>query len=51
MLYLDADLLALNKPSGLLVAPDRWNPARENLMSLLHASGEFRIIPPRDTRP
>lgn len=32
----DADLLALSKPSGLLVSPDRYDPARPNLMSLLH---------------
>ena len=29
-------LLALNKPSGLLVSPDRYDPARANLMGLLH---------------
>lgn len=33
----DSDLLAINKPAGLLIAPDRWDKTRENLMGLLHA--------------
>ena len=36
ILYEDADLLAVNKPAGLLVAPDRWDKRKENLMGLLH---------------
>jgi RluA family pseudouridine synthase len=36
ILYEDEQLLALNKPSGLLISPDRYDPARPNLMSLLH---------------
>ena len=28
--------MAVNKPAGLLVAPDRWDKQRENLMGLLH---------------
>ncbi len=36
ILYEDEQLLALNKPSGLLVSPDRYDPARPNLMALLH---------------
>jgi RluA family pseudouridine synthase len=36
ILYEDADLLALNKPSGLLSSPDRYDPDRPNLMKLLH---------------
>jgi RluA family pseudouridine synthase len=36
VLYEDQQLLALNKPSGLLVSPDRYDPARPNLMKLLH---------------
>ncbi|MCI0628989.1 MAG: pseudouridine synthase [Acidobacteria bacterium] len=31
-------MLALNKPAGLLVAPDRWDKKRENLMGLLRAA-------------
>ena len=38
MLYEDADLLALDKPSGLLSSPDRYDPNRPNLMKLLHAA-------------
>src|ERR1700683_2681171 len=36
ILHEDPQLLALNKPSGLLVSPDRNDPARPNLMRLLH---------------
>ncbi len=38
----DNDLLALNKPAGLLIAPDRWDKTKENLMGLLHAGIAFR---------
>ncbi|HEV2327459.1 MAG TPA: RluA family pseudouridine synthase [Verrucomicrobiae bacterium] len=37
VLYEDEFLLALDKPSGLLTSPDRYDPARPNLMKLLHA--------------
>jgi len=37
VLYTDDAMLAFDKPSGLLVAPDRWDKARENLMGLVHA--------------
>ncbi len=37
VLYEDNDLLAVDKPSGLLTSPDRYDPARPNLMKLLHA--------------
>ncbi|MCW5552834.1 MAG: hypothetical protein KIS67_11830 [Verrucomicrobiae bacterium] len=33
----DAHLLALDKPAGLAVSPDRVEPDRPNLMGLLHA--------------
>jgi RluA family pseudouridine synthase len=36
VLWEDDLLLALNKPAGLLVSPDRDEPARPNLMKLLH---------------
>ena len=38
VLYEDEHLLALDKPSGLLTSPDRYDPNRPNLMKLLHAS-------------
>jgi len=38
VLYEDEHLLALDKPSGLLTSPDRYDPNRPNLMRLLHAS-------------
>jgi RluA family pseudouridine synthase len=37
VLYEDEHLLALDKPSGLLSSPDRYDPERPNLMKLLHA--------------
>ena len=37
VIYEDAALIAFDKPSGMLVAPDRWDKARENLMGLVHA--------------
>lgn len=37
VLFEDTDLLALNKPAGLLSSPDRYDPTRPNLMTLLHA--------------
>jgi 23S rRNA pseudouridine955/2504/2580 synthase/23S rRNA pseudouridine1911/1915/1917 synthase len=36
ILHEDPHLLALDKPAGLLVSPDRYDPARPNLMKLLH---------------
>ena len=36
VLFEDEHLLALDKPAGLLTSPDRYDPARPNLMRLLH---------------
>ncbi|HYE31112.1 MAG TPA: RluA family pseudouridine synthase [Methylomirabilota bacterium] len=36
VLYEDSELLAVDKPAGLLASPDRYNPKRPNLMKLLH---------------
>jgi len=38
VLFEDECLLALDKPTGLLTSPDRYNPQRPNLMKLLHAA-------------
>jgi len=38
VLWEDARLLALDKPSGLLTSPDRYDPKRPNLVTLLHRS-------------
>lgn len=38
VLFEDDDLLALDKPAGLLSSPDRYDPQRPNLMKLLHAA-------------
>jgi RluA family pseudouridine synthase len=37
IIYEDNALLGFDKPSGLLVAPDRWDKQRANLMALVHA--------------
>src|SRR5512140_3798875 len=37
IIFEDEMLIAFDKPSGLLVAPDRWDKKRENLMGLVHA--------------
>lgn len=37
ILYEDDVLIAFDKPSGLLIAPDRWDKTRANLMGLVHA--------------
>lgn len=37
VLFEDDFLIALDKPSRLLTSPDRYDPARPNLMKLLHA--------------
>jgi RluA family pseudouridine synthase len=36
IVFEDDAVVAFNKPSGLLVAPDRWDKERENLMGLIH---------------
>lgn len=36
IIYDDETMLAFDKPSGLLVAPDRWDKKRVNLMGLVH---------------
>ncbi len=36
VLYQDDLVIAFDKPSGLLIAPDRWDKGRENLMALVH---------------
>jgi len=40
VLFEDEHLLALDKPSRMLTSPDRYDPARPNLMKLLHAGIE-----------
>ena len=38
ILHDDAAVLALDKPAGLLIAPDRWDKHREHLVGLLQAA-------------
>lgn len=37
ILFEDDSFIAFDKPSGLLVAPDRWDKERENLADMIHA--------------
>jgi 23S rRNA pseudouridine1911/1915/1917 synthase len=41
VIHEDEALVAFDKPSGLLVAPDRWDKTRENLMDLIHAHPRY----------
>jgi 23S rRNA pseudouridine1911/1915/1917 synthase len=41
VIFEDETLVAFDKPSGLLVAPDRWDKKRENLMGLVHAHPRY----------
>lgn len=41
VLYEDDELVAFDKPSGLLVAPDRWDKAREYLMAQVHSDPRY----------
>jgi len=41
VIFEDDVLVAFDKPSGLLVAPDRWDKTRENLMGLVHAHPRY----------
>lgn len=36
ILFEDDAMIAFDKPSGLLIAPDRWDKKKENLMGLVH---------------
>lgn len=36
VLFEDESLIAFDKPSGLLIAPDRWDKAKDNLMDMIH---------------
>jgi 23S rRNA pseudouridine955/2504/2580 synthase/23S rRNA pseudouridine1911/1915/1917 synthase len=37
VLFEDADLLAINKPAGVLSVPDRWDKEKENLVAILQS--------------
>jgi RluA family pseudouridine synthase len=39
VLFEDADIVAFNKPGGLLCVPDRWDPDKDNLMQIVQAHG------------
>jgi 23S rRNA pseudouridine1911/1915/1917 synthase len=41
VIYEDDALVAFDKPSGLLVAPDRWDKTRANLMAIVHSHARY----------
>jgi 23S rRNA-/tRNA-specific pseudouridylate synthase len=41
IIHEDDALIAFDKPSGLLVAPDRWDKSRANLMGQIHADPRY----------
>lgn len=41
VIHEDEALVAFDKPSGMLVAPDRWDKSREYLMGLIHAHPRY----------
>jgi 23S rRNA pseudouridine1911/1915/1917 synthase len=41
ILFEDETLVVFDKPSGLLVAPDRWDKTRAHLMGLVHAHPRY----------
>jgi 23S rRNA pseudouridine1911/1915/1917 synthase len=41
VIFEDETLVAFDKPSGMLVAPDRWDKQRENLMGLVHSHPRY----------
>ncbi len=41
IIYEDESIVAFDKPSGMLVAPDRWDKSRENLMDLVHSHPRY----------
>jgi 23S rRNA pseudouridine1911/1915/1917 synthase len=41
ILFEDDTLIAFDKPSGLLVAPDRWDKSRANLMGMVHTHPKY----------
>ncbi len=41
IIFEDDESVAFDKPSGLLVAPDRWDKTRENLMGLVHGHPRY----------
>ncbi len=42
ILYEDDDLLVIDKPAGLLVIPDRWDPAKPTVVKLARAYLQMR---------
>lgn len=44
VLYEDDDLLVINKPAGLLVIPDRWDPSKPTVVKLARAYLQARAV-------
>ena len=46
ILYEDDDLLVIDKPAGLLVIPDRWDPSKPTVVKLARAYRQARAAAP-----
>lgn len=44
IVYEDASIIAIDKPAGLLVIPDRWDKMRPNLYHMLGGSGNIFVV-------
>lgn len=44
ILYEDDDLLVIDKPAGLLVIPDRWDPSKPTVVKLARAYRQARAV-------
>jgi 23S rRNA pseudouridine955/2504/2580 synthase/23S rRNA pseudouridine1911/1915/1917 synthase len=51
ILYEDDDLLVIDKPAGLLVIPDRWDPSKPTVVKLARAYLQARAMALGETAP
>jgi 23S rRNA pseudouridine1911/1915/1917 synthase len=51
ILYEDDDLLVVDKPAGLLVIPDRWDPTKPTVVKLARSYLQARTVVPAEPAP
>jgi 23S rRNA pseudouridine1911/1915/1917 synthase len=51
ILYEDDDLLVIDKPAGLLVIPDRWDPSKPTVVKLARTYLQARTVTPGAAPP
>jgi 23S rRNA pseudouridine1911/1915/1917 synthase len=51
ILYEDDDLLVIDKPAGLLVIPDRWDPSKPTVVKLARTYRQARAVASGETPP